>query len=324
MTPIKPPQRYAELADPQVRPRFTGVPTFFRLPYTEVLEGLDIGIIGVPFDGGVTNRPGARHGPREVRNQSSLMRIFNQATGVAPFAGHRVADLGDCWIEQPYALEGALDEVARFFRIVRAANVTTLAVGGDHSISLPILRAVAAKGPLGMVHVDAHCDTGDDYLGSRFHHGAPFRRAVEENLLDPKRVIQIGIRGTVNDPKMWAFSRESGMRVLPMDEFHDQGWRFALEEARRVIGDGAAYLSFDIDALDPAYAPGTGTPEAGGITTLEALRLLRGLTGCRFVGADLVEVSPPFDHANITALHGASILFELLCLLAASPGGQRG
>ena len=323
MNQIKPPRRYPELADPQVRPRFTGVPTFFRLPYTEDLAGLDIGIIGVPYDGGVTNRPGARHGPREVRNQSSLLRTVNAVTGVTPFAGRRVADLGDCWIEQPYALEGALAEIAGYFHEVKAAKVTTLAVGGDHSISLPILRAVAAGGPLGMVHIDAHCDTGDDYLGSRFHHGAPFRRAVEENLLDPKRVIQIGIRGTVNDPNMWGFSRESGMRVLPMEEFHDQGWRFALAEAKRVIGDGPTYFSFDIDSLDPVYAPGTGTPEAGGLSTLEALRLLRGLTGASFVGADLVEVSPPFDHAGITSLHGASILFELLCLLAAAPGGGK-
>ncbi len=320
MTMIKMPKRYPELANPQMRPRFTGVPTFFRLPLSEDLAGLDIGIIGVPYDGGVTNRPGARHGPREVRNQSSLMRVFNEGTGVAPFLGRRVADLGDCWIEQPYALEGAHAEIAEFFHAVKAAEVTTLAVGGDHSISLPILRAVAAKGPLGMVHIDAHCDTGDDYLGSRFHHGAPFRRAVEENLLDPRRVIQIGIRGTVNDPRMWAFSRESGMRVLPMDEFHDEGWRFALAEAKRVIGEAPAYLSFDIDSLDPVYAPGTGTPETGGITTIEAMRLLRGLTGCRFVGADLVEVSPPFDQGGITAFHGAAILFELLCLLAAAEG----
>jgi guanidinopropionase len=323
MNQIKPPHRYPELANPQVRPRFTGVPTFFRLPYTEDLAGLDIGIIGVPYDGGVTNRPGARHGPREVRNQSSLLRTVNAVTGVTPFAARRVADLGDCWIEQPYALEGALAEIAGYFHEVKAAKVTTLAVGGDHSISLPILRAVAAGGPLGMVHIDAHCDTGDDYLGSRFHHGAPFRRAVEENLLDPKRVIQIGIRGTVNDPNMWGFSRESGMRVLPMEEFHDEGWRFALAEAKRVIGDGPTYFSFDIDSLDPVYAPGTGTPEAGGLSTLEALRLLRGLTGASFVGADLVEVSPPFDHAGITSLHGASILFELLCLLAAAPGGGK-
>ena len=200
--------------------------------------------------------------------------------------------------------------------------MTPVSVGGDHSISLPILRAVA-KQPVGMVHIDAHCDTGDDYMGSRFHHGAPFRRAVEEGLLDPKRVIQIGIRGTTNDPAgLWRFSNESGMRVLTMDEFHDRGWRFALEEAKRIIGDEPAYLSFDIDSLDPVYAPGTGTPEAGGISTIEAMRLVRGLTGRNFVGADLVEVSPPFDVGNLTSFHGASILFELLCVVAAAKLGR--
>lgn len=322
MSTIKQPARYSELANPQLRPRYSGISTFFRLPYREDPAGVDIGLIGVPFDGGVTNRPGARHGPREVRNQSSLLRTINDGTGVAPFAGRTVADLGDAWIEQPYTLEGALAEIEAFFRTVKAANVTTLAVGGDHSIALPILRAVAAHGPLGMVHIDAHSDTGDDYLGSRFHHGAPFRRAVEEKLLDPYRVIQIGIRGTLNDPNIWRFSTESGMRVLPMDEFEEKGWRFAVAEARRIVGDGPTYLSFDIDSLDPVFAPGTGTPEAGGLTTREALRLLRGLNGLAFRGADLVEVSPPFDHGGLTAFHGAAILFEELCLLAAAPSSR--
>ena len=167
-----------------------------------------------------------------------------------------------------------------------------------------------------MIHVDAHCDTGDDYMGSRFHHGAPFRRATEEGLLDPKRVIQIGIRGTTNDPDMWGYSQRSGMRVLGMDEFADKGWHFAAEEARRVVGSGPVYLTFDIDSLDPSQAPGTGTPEAGGLSVLEALRMLRALRGLNFVGGDLVEVSPPFDVGTITAFNGASILFEILCLLS--------
>jgi len=316
MDPIKTLQHYHDLADPQTQPRFTGIPTFFRAPYTQDLTDTTIGVIGVPFDGGVTNRSGTRHGPREVRNQSSLMRRINTATGIDPFALHKVRDLGDAWIEQPYALEGALDEIAAFYRVVTTAAVRPLSVGGDHSISLPILRAVAATGPVGMIHFDAHCDTGDDYMGSRFHHGAPFRRAVEANLLDPKRVIQIGIRGSTNDPNLWRFSRESGMRILPMDELQDEGWRHAVAEARRIVGDGPTYLSFDIDGLDPIYAPGTGTPEAGGISMIEALRMLRGLGGIDFVGADLVEVSPPFDNGSITAFHGASILFEELCLLA--------
>jgi guanidinopropionase len=312
---IKQPQTYTDLADPQARPRYTGIATFFRAPYGEMPAESDIGLIGVPFDGGVTNRSGARHGPRAVREQSSLLRRINAATGVQPFATLRVRDLGDCWIERPFALEGALEEIAAFYRSVVAAGVTPLSVGGDHAISLPILRAVAAPHPVGMIHIDAHCDTGDDYLGSRFHHGAPFRRATEEGLLDPRRVIQIGIRGTTNDPDMWGFSLRSGMRVLPMDEFHDKGWRFAAEESRRVVGAGPVYLSYDIDSLDPAQAPGTGTPEAGGLTVREALRLLRALRGIDFVGGDLVEVSPPFDVGGLTAFNGASILFEILCLL---------
>src|SRR3984885_6789736 len=318
MDPIKRPTRYEDLSDPQARPRYTGIPTFFRTPHTESLADVDIGVIGVPYDGGVTNRTGTRHGPRAVRDQSSLLRRIHPATLLRPFEAARVRDLGDCWIEQPYALEGALDEIAGFYRTIIGAGVVPLSVGGDHSISLPILRAVAAGRPLGMIHIDAHCDTGDDYMGSRFHHGAPFRRATEEGLLDPKRVIQIGIRGTVNDPDMWGFSTRSGMRVLLMEEFHDKGWRFAAEEARRIAGSGPTYLSFDIDSLDPSQAPGTGTPEAGGITALEALRLLRALRGIDFVGGDLVEVSPPFDVGTITSFNGASILFEILCLLVES------
>ncbi|HEX5327185.1 MAG TPA: agmatinase [Acetobacteraceae bacterium] len=312
---IKQPKKYEDMADPQARPRYTGIATFFRAPHTESLDGADIGVIGVPFDGGVTNRTGTRHGPRAVREQSSLLRRINGATGVKPFADARVRDLGDCWIEQPYTLEGALAEILAFYRAVVDAGVVPLSVGGDHAITLPILRAVAARRRVGMIHIDAHCDTGDDYLGSRFHHGAPFRRAAEEGLLDPRRVIQIGIRGTTNDPDMWGFSQRSGMRVLPMEEFDDKGWRFAADEARRVVGDGPVYLSYDIDSLDPSQAPGTGTPEAGGITVLQALRLLRALRGINFVGGDLVEVSPPFDVGGITAFNGASILFEILCLL---------
>jgi guanidinopropionase len=321
---IKQPKKYDEMTDPQARPRYTGIATFFRVPHTETLTDANIGLIGVPFDGGVTNRTGTRHGPRAVREQSSLLRRINAATGVRPFDSARVRDLGDCWIEQPYALEGALSEIEEFYRGVAGAGVVPLSVGGDHAISLPILRAVAARGPVGMIHIDAHCDTGDDYLGSRFHHGAPFRRATEEGWLEPKRVIQIGIRGTSNDPDMWGFSLRSGMRVLPMEEFHDKGWRFAAEEARRVAAGGPVYLSYDIDSLDPSQAPGTGTPEAGGITVLEAMRLLRALRGVDFVGGDLVEVSPPFDVGGITAFNGASLLFEMLCLIVEARQGRVG
>ncbi len=256
MQPIKRTERYHEMSDPQAQPRYTGISTFFRAPYTQDLSAVDIGIIGVPFDGGVTNRSGARHGPRAVRDQSSMLRRMNGATGIRPFEIARVRDLGDAWIEQPFELGHALDEIAGFYATVVGAGVTPLSVGGDHAISLPILRAVGAGKALGMIHVDAHADTGDDYMGSRLHHGAPFRRAAEAGLLDPARVVQIGLRGTTNDPALWAFSRDSGMHVISMDELDDGGWRYAVETARRVVGAGPTYLSFDIDSLDPSEAPG--------------------------------------------------------------------
>jgi guanidinopropionase len=319
---IKSIERYPELADPQMRPRYTGIPTFFRTRYAETLEGVDIGVVGVPFDGGVTHRTGARHGPREMRQQSALMRRFNQATQVAPFDLARVADLGDAWVERPFVLEDAHAEIGAVFDTIVGAGVVPLSIGGDHSISLPILRAVGRGRPVGMVHVDAHCDTGDDYLGSRFHHGAPFRRAVDEGLIDPRRVIQIGIRGTLNVPDMWAFSHSSGMRVMYIEEFADRGWAFAAEEARRIVGDGPTYFSFDIDALDPAFAPGTGTPVPGGLASWQALELIRGLSPLNLVGMDIVEVSPPFDNAEITALAAAHLAHDWLCVLAAKAGAR--
>jgi guanidinopropionase len=194
--------------------------------------------------------------------------------------------------------------------------VIPLSAGGDHSISLPILRAIAAERPVGMVHIDAHCDTGSNYLGSNYHHGAPFARAVEEGLLDPARTVQIGIRGSINDRDVWKFSHESGMRVIYMPDFYEMGLEATMAEARRVAGDGPTYVSFDIDSLDPAYAPGTGTPEVGGFTSLEAQLMIRELRGLDLVGADVVEVSPPFDPSGLTALTGATMMFELLCVLA--------
>jgi guanidinopropionase len=313
-----------EFEDPMARPRYTGLATFMRAPYREEFDGIDIGVIGVPFDGGVTNRPGARHGPREIRNQSSLMRKINQASGVAPFELCQIADLGDAWVQRPFHLESSLDEIASFYRGVHAAQIVPLSAGGDHSISLPILRAIAALRPVGMVHFDAHCDTGSNYLGSNYHHGAPFARAVEEGLLDPGRTVQIGIRGGINDREVWRFSHESGMRVIYMPEFHEMGWQAAIAEARRVVGDGPTYVSFDIDSLDPAYAPGTGTPEIGGFTSLEVQLMIRALRGLDLVGADVVEVSPPFDPSGLTALTGASMMYELLCVLADARAARGG
>jgi len=297
-------------------PRYTGLATFFRTPSAHDLGDVDIGLIGVPFDGGVTNRPGARHGPREVRNQSSLVRQINQSSGIAPHELCRVADVGDAWVRKPFELESSHTEIEDFFARVHAAGALPLSVGGDHSITLPILRAIAKDGPLGLVHFDAHCDTGDDYLGSRFHHGAPFRRAAEEGLLDPERTIQIGIRGSINDREVWKFSHDSGMRVVYMDELYTRGCAAIIAEARAVVGDGPTYVSFDVDGLDPVYAPGTGTPEIGGFNTLEAQMMVRGLRGLNLIGGDVVEVAPPFDPSGMTALAGASMLFEILCVLS--------
>ncbi|MBX2836220.1 MAG: agmatinase [Gammaproteobacteria bacterium] len=296
------------------RPRYVGIPTFFRAPHRESLEDVDIGIIGVPFDGGVTSRPGSRHGPREVRNASSMVRLKNQATGVAPHELCRVADVGDAWVPSPFELVGSHSSIQQAFSKLHDKRILPLAVGGDHSVSLPILRAIASDRPVGMVHIDAHCDTGDNYMGSRFHHGAPFSRAVEEGLLDPKRTIQIGIRGTINDMDLWKFSHDSGMRVVYMDEFYALGVEKIIQEIKTTVGEGPVYISFDIDSLDPAFAPGTGTPEIGGLSTLEAQLLIRGCQGLSIVGADLVEVSPLYDASGNTALAGANLLFELLCV----------
>ena len=314
---------YPEFADPMVRPRYTGIPTFMRAPYAEDLTGVDIALVGVPFDGGVTNRPGARHGPREIRNQSSLMRRINQATGIDPYALCRIVDVGDAWVEKPFELEGALDEIASFYHKLHAAEVAPVSAGGDHSVTLPILRGIARHRPVGMVHFDAHCDTGDDYLGSKFHHGAPFRRAVEEGLLDPKRTVQIGIRGAINDKDIWKFSHDSGMRVVYMEELYERGPKDVIAEAREIVGDGPTYVSLDVDGLDPVFAPGTGTPECGGFSVVEAQIMIRALQGLDLVGGDVVEVAPPFDPSGNTALVGATLMYEILCVVAEARARRR-
>jgi len=316
--------RYSEFEDPQQRPRYTGLATFMRTPLSEDLQDVDIGLVGVPFDGGVTNRTGARHGPREIRNQSSLMRRFNQSSGICPYELCRVRDIGDAFVESPFNLERSLEEIAAFYSRVAERGVIPISAGGDHSVTLPIFRGIAQRAPVGLIHFDAHCDTGDDYLGSKFHHGAPFRRAVEEGTLDPRRTIQIGIRGGVNDMDVWKFSHDSGMRVVYMDEFYALGVDAVIAEARRIVGDGPTYISFDVDGLDPVFAPGTGTPEVGGFTTLEAQLMIRGLRGLNLIGGDVVEVAPPFDQTGNTALVGASMMFEILCVVADARFGRGG
>ncbi|MBH3426146.1 agmatinase [Pseudomonas alkylphenolica] len=301
--------------DPQKRPRFNEIASFMRAPVAESLNGVDIGLIGVPFDGGTSFKPGARLGPRGVRQQSCLMRTKSHFSEVAPFELCQVRDLGDVFIDHMYNIEDAHACIERYYQEICAHNIMPLTVGGDHSITYPIFKALAKDGPIGMVHFDAHTDTWDSLYGSKFFHGAPFRRAVEDGLLDPHRTIQIGIRGSehAGTPN---FSIESGMRVIFIDEFDELGVDGVLKEIRRVVGDGKTYISFDVDGLDPAYAPGTGTPESGGITMREALRMIRGLRGLNLIGGDVVEVAPDLDPSGITALNAATLMFDMLCILA--------
>lgn len=300
----------------QQLPRYSGIPTFMRVPLAHDLDEIDIAIAGVPFDGGVTARPGARYGPREIRNMSSMTRAIHHVTRFNPFAACRVGDVGDVPFTDVYHLEHSHADIRRFFEPIFAAGKRVLIAGGDHSITFPVFQALAPRRPIGMVHIDAHTDTWDEFLGSKFNHGSPFRRAVEAGVLDPKRTIQIGIRGAQNSDEGWRYSLESGMRVVFIEEFDALGVAEVVREARRIVGDGPAYLSVDVDGLDPVYAPGTGTPEVGGISTREALALLRGLEGLDFVGADVVEVAPPYDPSGNTALLGATLMYECLCLLA--------
>ena len=302
--------------EPMKEPRYAEIATFMRAPLATSLKDVDIGLIGVPTDLGVTNRPGARHGPREIRNSSSLMRGFNIGLRMNPYDLCRIADLGDVRFTGRYDLELQTAQIADFYRTVHAAGIIPVSAGGDHSITFPIFQAIAAEGPIGMVHIDAHTDTWGDLYGSKFTHGAPFRLAVEHGLLDPKRTIQIGIRGGQNLMDGVEFSLQHGMRVVFMEEFAELGVRQVIAEARRVVGNGPTYISFDVDGLDPVYAPGTGTPEVGGLSTLDAQRLLHGLRGLNLIGGDVVEVAPPYDQTGNTALVGATMMFEIICLIA--------
>lgn len=296
-------------------PRFAGLPTFMRLPVATPAE-VDIAIIGVPFDLGTTNRAGTRHGPRELRNQSSLMRRVHHVTGLSPYDRARVADCGDVIID-PFDLMRSLDIIAAHYEGVRAAGALPLTAGGDHLISLPILRGLAKDGPVGLIQFDAHSDTYDSFFnGSRYTHGTPFRRAIEEGLVDPKRFVQIGLRGAISDAGNYDYAREMGVRIIFIEEFMERGVAEVMAEARAIVGDAPTYVTFDIDGIDPSQAPGTGTPEIGGFSTREAQAMVRLLDGLDIIGADLVEVAPPFDPSGLTALTGATIMFELLCVLA--------
>ena len=307
---------------------YAGLPTFLAAPYHAVdparpdFADLQVAMVGVPMDLGVTNRPGSRFGPRAVR---AIERIgpYNHVLDTAPVHELRVADIGDVPFASRYRLEQSHDDIERYVGVIVEAGVVPLSVGGDHSITHPILKAGGRAGPVGMIHIDAHCDTGGAFDGTKFHHGGPFRNAVLDGVLDPTRTIQIGIRGSAE--YLWEFSYESGMTVIHAEEMPAMGIAAIIEKARAVVGEGPTYLSFDIDSLDPAFAPGTGTPEIGGPSTREILELLRGLKGVNLVGGDVVEVAPQYDSTTNTAHAGAQMLFEILSLMVFSPtiGGRK-
>ena len=303
---------------------FADVATFLDAPYradgliqpAPNLAGLDVALIGVPMDLGVTNRAGARLGPRAVRNVERI-GPYEHALGLAPVTRLKMADVGDVPMRSRFSLDECHADIEACFNQVVTAGVIPLAVGGDHSITGSILKAVGRDRPVGMVHIDAHCDTAGTYEGSKFHHGGPFREAVLAGVLDPRRCVQIGIRGGAE--YLWEFSFDSGMTVIHAEEFSKMGVEAVIRRTREVVGDGPTYVTFDVDSLDPAYAPGTGTPEVGGLSPREVLTLLRGLAGLNIVGGDVMEVAPQNDPSGNTALVGAQMLFEILCLVALSP-----
>jgi agmatinase len=300
---------------------YSGISTLLSAPYRPDgnLDSLDVALVGVPMDLAVTNRAGARLGPRAIRN---IERIgpFHHGHGIAPMAEVRAADIGDVPFRSRFDLVQSLEDIEAFHSRIHAAGVKPLSAGGDHSISYPILRALGRDRPVGMVHIDAHCDTSGVYEGSRFHHGGPFRQAVLDGVLDPARTIQIGIRG--GGEYLWEFSTETGMTVIHAEQVDSMGVEAVIAKARAVVGDQPFYVSFDVDGIDPAFTPGTGTPEVGGLTPREAQRILRGLAGLNVIGGDVVEVAPQYDATTVTAQIGAQMLFEILALLALSGRGK--
>lgn len=296
-------------------PRFAGIATFMRLPGTHSPADLDVAVVGVPFDIGTSNRPGARFGPRGIRDESVLLRPYNMATRAAPFDSLRIDDTGDV-ATNPYNLADAVDRITAHFRSLLSHGVITATLGGDHTIVLPILRAMAARhGPVGLVHIDAHTDINEHMFGEAIAHGTPFRRAVEEGLLDCDRVVQIGMRGTGYAADDFDWSRSQDFRVVQVEDCWNRSLAPLMGEVRDQVDGGPVYISFDIDGLDPAFAPGTGTPEIGGLTVPQALEIIRGCRGLDIVGCDLVEVAPIYDTSGLTALTAANLVYEMLCVL---------
>lgn len=297
---------------------YSGIPTLLDAKYSDNLDEVDIGLVGVPMDLGVTNRTGARFGPRALRTMERI-GPYHHVHKKAPSAACRVADIGDVPFRSRFNLESCMEDIEAHYRMLRDANVRPLSVGGDHSITYPILKALGNQKPLGCIHIDAHCDTGGEYDQSKFHHGGPFRLAVLDGVLDPDRTIQIGMRGS--SEFLWEFSYDSGMTVIHIEEFQEMGVAAVVEKAREVVGEGPVYVTFDVDGLDPSFAPGTGTPEVGGLTPREAQALLHGLAGLDIIGGDVVEIAPQYDATTNTAQVGAQMLFEILTLMTLNENG---
>ncbi len=307
--------------------RFAGVPTFMRLPNLtpehERYKDVDLALVGIPWDGGTTNRPGARHGPRQLRDYSTMIRAMNPVTGVSPFSLVNCADLGDV-APNPVDIDDTLDRVTSFYSRLVSDGITPLTAGGDHLTTLPVLRALAASGPLGLIQFDSHTDLFDTYFGGhKFTHGTPFRRAVEEGLVDPKRFVQVGIRGTAYNTEDIEWGEAQGIRIIRIEELFDRGIDDVMAEVRQIVGTAPTYCTYDIDFVDPTYAPGTGTPEIGGPNSFQAQQVIRQMSRVNLVGADLVEVAPPFDPNGGTAWLGISLMFELLCVLAQAVDARR-
>lgn len=303
---------------------FAGVPTFLSAPlcadWRTAAPKPDVALVGVPMDLGVTNRAGSRLGPRAIRNVER-MGPYVPGLHMAPLMEANVADIGDVPMASRFSLESCHADIERYFGELHAAGIRTVAAGGDHSISLPILKALGRERPLGMVHIDAHADTSGQYEGTRFHHGGPFREAVLAGVLDPARVIQIGIRG--GSGFLWEFSTESGMALVQMHEIAEMGLPAVIAKAR-AVATGPVYVSFDVDAIDPGFAPGTGTPEVGGLAPREVQQILRGLDGLDVVGGDVVEVAPQYDTSTATAQIGAQMMLHILCLVLRAPSFRTG
>lgn len=298
-------------------PRFGGPATMMRLPAAESAAGLDACFVGVPMDHGASNRSGTRLGPRQIRDESRMLRPFNLSTGVAPFEVFQVADVGDVPINS-FNLGKTADIITEHFARVLAERAVPLTLGGDHTLTYPILRAMRDRhGPVALVHVDAHADTSDHMFGEPIAHGTPFRRAQEDGCLIDEKVFQIGLRGTGYSPEDWDWARDRGWHVHPAHTLWHRSLEPLMAEVRATIGTAPVYLSFDIDGIDPGFAPGTGTVEPGGLTVWQGLEIVRGVTGLNLVGGDLVEVSPPYDPSGNTALLGANLLYEMLCVVAA-------